>query len=174
MIVVKSYFDKEKVIKITKKTQLKSLVTSLILAVVMLVIAAINFVKAFFNDKIDWISLVFSGVIILVTFLLLKSTLKTYKYSTINAVKDMHVEDSPIEIEYLFKEKKVEVTTTKDGIAKMKTVMYKNISHAKIDSQGIAIYLNGYNMFYVYDTDFVEGTKQRLAVIFSRLGIKVK
>ena len=86
----------------------------------------------------------------------------------------MHVEDGPIEIEYIFKEKKVEVTTVKNDVAKMKTIMYKNISHAKIDGKGIAIYLYGDNMFYIYDSDFVEGTKQKLAVIFSKLGIKVK
>lgn len=174
MIKVKSYFDKEKVIKITKQAQLKSLIMSLILAVIMVVIATINFVTAITKEEIDWISLVISGVIIVVTIFLLVSALKTYKYGTISAVKDMHVEDGPIEIEYIFKEKKVEVTTVKNDVAKMKTIMYKNISHAKIDGKGIAIYLYGDNMFYIYDSDFVEGTKQKLAVIFSKLGIKVK
>ena len=174
MIKVKSYFDKEKVIKITKQAQLKSLIMSLILAVVMVVIAVINFITAISREEIDWFSLVFSFIIIVVTVLLLRSALKTYKYSAINAVKEMHVEDSPIELEYLFKEKKVEVTTVKNEVAKMKTVMYKNISHAKIDGKGIAIYLYGDNMFYIYDTDFVEGDKRRLAVIFTKLGIKVK
>ena len=174
MIKVKSYFDKEKVIKITKQAQLKSLIMSLILAVVMIVIASINLVSALSKQDKDWLGLAFSGVIVVVTILLIRSTIKTYKYNVLNAVKDMHVEDSPIEIEYIFKEKKVEVTTVKDEVAKMKTVLYKNISHAKIDGKGIAIYLYGDNMFYIYDTDFVEGSKQKLAVIFSKLGIKVK
>ena len=47
-------------------------------------------------------------------------------------------------------------------------------TYAKIDGKGIAIYLYGDNMFYIYDTDFVEGDKRRLAVIFTKLGIKVK
>ena len=174
MVKVKSYFDKEKVIKITKQAQLKSLIMSLILAFVMVVIAIMNFVTAINKEEMDWFGLVFSVIIIVVTFFLLVSALKTYKYSAINAVKEMHVEDGPIELEYIFKEKKVEVTTVKNEVAKMKTVMYKNISHVKIDGKGIAIYLNGDNMFYVYDTDFVEGNKQNLAVTFSRLGIKVK
>ncbi len=174
MVTVKSYFDKEKVIKITKQAQIKSLIMSLILAVVMVVIAGINFAMAISREETDWFSLVFSVVIIVVTFFLLKSALKTYKYSAINAVKEMHVEDGPIELEYIFKEKKVEVTTTKNDVSKVKTVMYKNISHAKIDGKGIAIYLYGDNMFYIYDTDFVEGNKKRLAVMFSKLGIKVK
>ena len=174
MIKVKSYFDKEKVTKITKEAQLKSLVMSLILAVVMVAIAIINFTMAITQEEINWFKLVFSIVILVVTFFLLKSALKTYKYSAINAVKEMHVEDSPIELEYIFKDKKVEVTTTKDDVAKVKTVMYKNITQAKIDGKGIAIYLNNNEMFYVYDSDFVEGNKQKLAVMFSKLGIKVK
>ena len=75
MIKVKSYFDKEKVIKITKQAQIKSLVMSIILAVVMVVIAVINFVTAITKEDIDWFSLVFSFIIIVVTVLLfLKST----------------------------------------------------------------------------------------------------
>ena len=174
MIKVKSYFDKEKVIKITKQAQIKSLVMSIILAVVMVIIAVINFVMAISKQETDWFSLVFSIIILVVTALLLRSALKTYKYSTENAVKEMHVENSPIELEYVFKEKKVEVTTTQDDVAKVKTVMYKNIANVKVDGKGIAIYLNNNDMFYLYDTDFVEGNKQKLAVTFSKLGIKVK
>lgn len=174
MIRVKSYFDKEKVIKITKQAQLKTLVMSMILAVVMIAIAVINLITALSKEETDWFGYIFSGIIMIVTFFLIRSSLKTYKNTTQSAVKDMHVEDSPIEFEYLFKEKKVEVTTIKNDVAKMKTVMYKNISRVKLDSKGIAIYLDEDNMFYIYDSDFVEGNKQRLATIFSKLGIKVK
>ena len=174
MITVKSYFDKEKVLKITKQTQIKSFVLTIILAIVMVGVATFNLISAFSKDDIDWISVVFSVVILVVTVLLLRSSIKTFKYSGLNAVKEMHVEDGPIELEYIFKEKKVEVTTTKNDVAKVKTVMYKNITHAKIDGKGIAIYLNNNDMFYVYDTDFVEGSKQKLAVMFSKCNIKVK
>ena len=174
MVKVKSYFDKEKVLKITKQAQIKSFVMSMILAVVMVAIAVLNFVTAFTKEEIDWFGVVFSGIILLVTFFLLRSAIKTFKYSGLNAVKEMHVEDGPIELEYVFKDNKVEVTTTKNDVAKLKTVMYKYITNVKLDGKGIAIYLNNNDMFYIYDTDFIEGNKQKLAVTFSKLGIKVK
>ena len=174
MIRAKSYFDKEKVIKITKDAQIKSFVMSLILSVLMVGISVFNMITAFTGEEIDWFSLVLSVIILVVTFLLIRSTLKSFNTSGKQAVKEMNVEYSPIEIEYVFKEKRIEITTTKDEVVSLKTIMVKNLDQAKVDSKGVALHLNTGSMFYIYNDDFIEGNKQKLIAHLANSGIKVK
>lgn len=174
MVKVKCYYDKEKVIKITKSTQIKSLILSIILACAMLALGVMNLVSSLTKEKTDYIGLVLSIVILVLSIVPLISSIRNFKNSGYDAVKEMGIETSPLEMEFLFKEKRIEVSTTRKGETTLKTVMIKNINHVKVDGKGISIYLNTTDMFYIYNDEIVEGNKQQLISIFVRNGIKVK
>ena len=174
MVKVKCYYDKEKVIKITKSTQIKSLILSIILALAMLVLGVMNLVSSLSKEKTDYIGLILSIVILVLSVVPLISSIRNFKNSGYDAVKEMGIETSPLEMELLFKEKRIEVSTTRKGETTLKTVMIKNINHVKVDGKGISIYLNTTDMFYIYNDEIVEGNKQQLISIFVRNGIKVK
>ena len=174
MVKVKCYYDKEKVIKITKSTQIKSLILSIILTIVMLVLGIMNLVSSLGKEKTDYLGLVLSIIIILLSIVPLISSIKNFKTSGLDAIKEMGLENSSISIEFLFKEKRIEVLTTRNDETKLKTVMIKNIHLVKVDNKGISIYLNQDDMFYIYNEEIVEGNKQQLISIFVKNGIKVK
>ncbi len=174
MIKVKCYYDKEKVMKITRSTQIKSLILSLVLSCIMLGLGIFNLITSISKEKIDWFGFALSIVIIIISVFPLVSSLKNLKVGGYDAVKEMGVEKSPLEMEFVFKEKRIEVSTTRNGETKLTTIMIKNIYQVKVDGKGLSIYVNNNEMFYIYNEEIVEGSKQRLISLFVNNGVKVK
>ncbi len=174
MVRVESYYDKEKITNIAKKMKVKSLVTSSILSLILLAMACFNFVSAFSEEKVNIFSIIVGALVGLFSIYPIASAIKTNKNSVKRAVSDMGVEEHPLTISYLFKEKRVEITLTQNGETKFDTLMMKNIDKVKVNKDGLGIYLLNGDMYYVYNEDFIEGDKQKLINLFARNKIKVK
>ncbi len=174
MVRVESYFDREKIINMAKKMKVKSIVTSSILSLILLAMACFNFITAFSGDKVNIFSIIVGALVGLFSIYPIASALKTNKNSVERAVLDMGVEEYPLTISYLFKEKRVEITLTQNGETKLDTLMMKNIDKVKVNQDGLGIYLLNGDMYYIYNEDFIEGDKQKLISLFAHNKIKVK
>ncbi len=174
MIRVESYYDKEKIIKMSKKMQIKAIVSSTILSLVMLAMGVINIIAAVAGEKINVFSLIVGILVTLFAFYPIISVIKTNKNSVEKAVSDMNVEKDPVVISYEFKEKRVEISLTQNGVTKLDTLMIKNVDKVRTDKNGIAIYIQNGDMYYIANEDFVEGSRERLISLFAHNKIQVK
>ncbi len=174
MIRVESYYDREKITNMAKKMQVKSIVTSIILSLVLLAMACFNFITAFSEEKVNVFSIIVGALVGVFSIYPIASALKTNKNSVKNAVSDMGVEEYPLTISYLFKDKRVEIALTQNGETKLDTLMMKNIDKVKVNKDGLGVYLLNGDMYYIYNEDFIEGNKQSLLSLFARNKIKVK
>ncbi len=86
----------------------------------------------------------------------------------------MGVLNGKMEIEYLFKDKKIEISVTKDGSVNHDTIMIKNLSHAKTNKNGIAIYLNSGEMYYIDNSEFIDGDRLTLINLLTKNNVKIK
>ncbi len=174
MIRVESYFDREKVENMAKGLQKKTIITSLLITVVLLAIAAVNIVTAFTEEKLNIFSLIVGILVAVFAFYPIVTAIASNKSNVEKAIADMGVSESSLTISYLFKEKRIEVTLTQNGEAKQETVMMKTVEKAKVNKDGIAIYLLSGDMYYIYNDDFIEGNKQRLISLLAHNKIQVK
>ena len=53
MIRVESYYDRDKIVKMSKKMRNKAIVTSLLLTLILLAMGIINIISAFSEEKIN-------------------------------------------------------------------------------------------------------------------------
>ncbi len=174
MIKVESYYDKEKIVKMSKKMQVKALVSSSILSIVMLAMGIINIISAVSGEKFNVFSLIVGILVSLFAFYPIISVIKTNKGSVKRAVKDMNVEKDPVVINYEFKEKRVEISLTQNGVTKLDTLMLKNVDKVRTDKNGLAIYIQNGDMYYIGNEDFIEGSRERLISLFAHNKIQVK
>ncbi len=174
MIRAESYYDKEKIVKMSKKVQLKAIISSLILSLVMLAMGVLNIVTAVTSEKINVFSLIVGIIVSLFAFYPIISVIKTNKGSVEKAVYDMNVQNSPVVINYEFKEKRIEISLTQDGVTKLDTLMMKNVDKVRTDKNGIAIYVQNGDMYYISNDDFIEGSREKLISLFARSKVQIK
>ena len=86
----------------------------------------------------------------------------------------MGVQNGPVEIVYEFKEKRAEISVTRDGATQIDTLMYKYIDYAKLNKEGIGIYFTNGDMYFIYNDDFVEGNRANLISLLTKNKITVK
>lgn len=172
MVKASSYYDKAKIEKMAKDMQRKTIWSSILLSVILLIMGIVNIVYFFTDDNI--FSLIVGIGASLFAVYPIVSALKTNKNSVKKAVEDMGVENGSMEISYEFKEKRAEISLTKDGETKLDTLMYKNIDYVKINKDGIGIYFTNGDMYYIYNDDFTLGNKQNLISLFAHNKITIK
>ena len=101
------------------------------------------------------------------------NAIKTGKKLVQNAVRDMHVEEHSLTIEYTFKEKRIEITATQNDTVQNETLMIKNVTNLKVEKNGVGICV-GDDMYYIENDDIVSGTRQMLLRIFKNAGFEIK
>lgn len=175
MIKVQSHYDREKISSLAKKTQNKTLIVSILLSLVLFALGVVNVYSAINNaDGVQIFSLIVGIIVSLFSLYPIISVIKTGKNSIERAVIEMNVENSPILIEYVFKEKRIEIAVTKDGSTKLDTIMMKNVAKIRNSKEGVAIYLGNGSMYYILNNEFVEGDKEKLISLFKHNNILVK
>ena len=95
------------------------------------------------------------------------------KESLAQAIKEMGIDKNSITINLLVRDKRIEVTTEQGGEVKNSTVLVRNVSQIKTNKHAVGIYVKD-NMYYVLDTDYIEGGREELLNVFRKAGILVK
>lgn len=173
MIKARSYYDREKIENMAKAMQKKTIWHSLILSIILLIMGIVNIVS-FFLDDYNWFSLIVGVAATAFAVYPIVAGIKTNKNSVKKAVEDMGVQNGPVEIIYEFKEKRAEISVTRDGATQIDTLMYKYIDYAKLNKEGIGIYFTNGDMYFIYNDDFVEGNRANLISLLTKNKITVK
>ena len=174
MIRAESNFDKSKVSYLVKDMQLKSLIGSIILSIVLLAMGIVNIHSAVSGYKINVLSLVIGILVCLFSFYPIISTLVAGKNATKNMIKDMNLDKGEITITYEFKDKKIEISTTQNGETKLDTIMMKYLSKVKVSSNSLIMYMQNDDMYLINDSDFKQGTKGELISLFNKHKVQIK
>ena len=171
MVKTVSVYDKEKIKEISKPLATKSLVTSIIIAVIILALGVFMLVRAIINNEI--FNIVVSGLMIVLSCYPIIKAVRQNKDALETSIKDLGVDKSEITISLVVREKRIEVTTEQNGEIKNSTVLIRNVSQIKTNANAIGIYVKD-NMYYVLDTDYIEGNRKELLNIFKKAKIEIK
>ena len=85
----------------------------------------------------------------------------------------MRLNEGELTLEFVIKEKKMEVKATQLDKVQTETVLIRNLSLIKVHRDGLGIYQND-NMYFINDSEIVSGNKDMLLRIFKNAGIKIK
>ena len=174
MVKALSYYDKEKIVSMNKKMQTKTLAVSIFLTVCMFGLGIANIISSFTEKGVSWMSLIIGILVLLFCLWPTLNAIKTGKKLVQNAVRDMHVEEHSLTIEYTFKEKRIEICVTQLDESKLDTIMMKNVNNARQRKDGIAFYLGNGDMYFILNDDFTEGDVSKLISLFRHNNIPVK
>ena len=173
MYKVYSVFDKEKVIKMNKSIDKGSIVSSTLLCVVLFAIGVITLIMGILEEKTNWLSIVIGAFACVFAFFPIISIRATSKKGLENAIRETGVEHTELKIEYLFKEKRIEVKQYKGDDIKEDTIMFKNVASLKKTKEGVSFYLQDGVMYYFEYDDILVGTPEQILNLFKKNGIKV-
>ena len=171
MIKTVSVYDKEKIKEISKPLATKSLVVSAVISAILLVFGVIIFVKSII--AVDVLNIVLSSLTILFAIYPTYRTIRQNKQSLAQAIREMGIDKCSITITLLVRDKRIEVTTEQNGVVKNSTVLIRNVSEIKTNKQAVGIYVKD-NMYYVLNSDYIEGNRQELLNVFKKAGTKIK
>ena len=175
MIKAVSYYDKEKIVKTYKSTQIKSYVMSGILALFMAFVGVSNIFASLDDDsKMKTLTLILGIIISVLSPYPLVLAIINGKRGVNGAINDMGVENGSVTITYLFKERKFEVEVNKNDVIKAKTIMIKNVEKLRSNKTGVGIYLQNGDMYYIDKSDFVIGTQENLVKLFKTNHVIIK
>lgn len=173
MYKVSCEFDKQKVIKMNKSIDKGAIISSICMCALLLVIGAITLVMGLTEEKINWLSVAIGGFACIFSIFPVINTISTSKKGLENAVKQTGVETTPLKIEYVFKEKRIEVKQYKGDTVKEETIMFKNVASLKKTKYGISFYLDDGVMYYFEYGDIVVGTVEQILALFKKNNVKV-
>lgn len=175
MIKVKSVYDVDRVVKMSKGIKVKTITSSAVLSFIILVMGVINIVSSNIGKETRNVFMFILGICISVySFYPIFSALRSVKGVVQKTIKDMGVEDGQMVLEYEFKDKKVEISMTKNGEVKFDTLMFKNIAYVKLNKKGVAIYLSNNDMYYIENEDIIKGDRVALINLLSKNNVKIK
>lgn len=173
MYKVYSVFDKDKVIKMNKGIEKSSILTSVALCIVLFILGVVTLILGLTEEKVNWLSIVIGAVACVFSVFPLIGSITTAKKGLENAIKQMGVETSTLKIEYVIKEKRIEVKQFKGDNVIEDTIMFKNVASLKKTKDGICFYLENGLMYYFEYNDVVVGTVDQILSVFKRNGIKI-
>lgn len=172
MVRTVSKYDIQKINKMSKTFMKKAFVTAILLSLLFLAAGIATTIFALKQVEINWISVVLGGIITLGSCYPIISTLRAQTRNHRETVKAMQLDKGELVIDITFKEKRMEVTTTQCGEATEETVLLRNVTRVRLNSRGVAIYV-GSDMYYVFNEEIVQGSREELIRIFKRLNVKV-
>ena len=174
MYKASSVFDKEKVIKMNKSLDKGSIISSIVLCVVLFAIGVLTLVLGILEEKINWLSIIIGAFACVFSIFPIISTFSTSKKGLENAVKEMGVETAPLKIEYVFKEKRIEIKQYKGDEYKEETIMMKNVATLRKTKDGISFTLEDGIMYYFEYEDILVGSQEQIIALFKRNGVVIK
>ena len=174
MYKASSVFDKEKVIKMNKSLDKGSIISSIVLCAVLFAIGVLTLVLGVLEEKTNWLSIIIGAFACVFSIFPIISTLSTSKKGFENAVKEMGVETAPLKIEYVFKEKRIEIKQYKGDEYKEETIMMKNVATLRKTKDGISFCLEDGVMYYFEYADILVGSAEQIVALFKRNGVVIK
>ena len=174
MVKAVCHYNEETVKQMTKKFRNRTIVGSAVFCVVLFTMGVVNIVSSFSQDETyKWLLFGLGIIICLFSFYPLISGIYTHKKNYRDTIKAMQLDKGDLTLEFIIKEKRIELTAIQAGEAQEDTILIRNLSYVKTHSDGIGIYLDE-NMYYIRNEQIVSGSKEMLIRIFENAGIDVK
>ena len=120
-----------------------------------------------------WIFLILGIAISLFAFYPIITAIITNKKNYRDTLEAMSLDKGELILEFVIKEKKIELKAIQNGEEQNDTILIRNLSLIKTHADGIGIYLNE-NMYYICNDEIVVGDMEMLLRIFKNAGIKIK
>ncbi|MBE5743349.1 MAG: hypothetical protein E7358_01365 [Clostridiales bacterium] len=165
-------YNDEKIKKMMKPLKVKAYVTAFLFSAVFLAMGAISVIGAL-KDGINWVTLILGGVVCLGAIYPPISTYLTQKKNYKASYEAMQLHKGDLVLEMVFKEKRLEVTTSQGDEVQNETVLLRNVTSVRANKEGVAIYI-GEDMYFIYNDDIDFGSREELLRIFERIGTQIK
>ena len=169
MVKVQSYYSKEKLNDLSKTSTGKSLVASFALAAAMIGFGVFNLVTGIRGVKT--LEIILGATMIAAAALPIVSALKNRNQAK---REESSKENQDMAIDYIFKEKRAEITIKKGETVTNSTLMYKYVTKVEKRKTAIFIYVNTGITYYIEEKDVVEGTLDGLLKLFKDQNVTVK
>lgn len=166
-----SVYNKQRITEMNKPMKKKSIITSSIFSVLFLALGVFTFVNGLIQNAV--FNIILGVVTCLVSIYPVYRSIKQSEENVQKAIVDMGVERYSIKLTFLFKDKRIEVTSEQKNDVKNDTILIRNITQARLTKNAICLYL-GENMYYILNDDFVEGSVDDVVRILNKNGIPVK
>ena len=167
-------FNEETVKTMSKKFRNRTLSGAILLSVPVLVMGVSTIITAFSNDEVQKIIFIILGSLFsLFSLYPIISTVYTHKKNYRETIKAMELDKGELTLEFIIKEKKIELKAIQNGEEQNDTILIRNLSYVKTHSDGVGIYLNE-NMYYIRNEEIVSGDRDMMIRIFENAGIEIK
>ena len=167
-------FNEETVKTMSKKFRNRTLSGAILLSVPVLVMGVSTIITAFSNDEVQKIIFIILGSLFsLFSLYPVISTVYTHKKNYRETIKAMELDKGELTLEFIIKEKKIELKAIQNGEEQNDTILIRNLSYVKTHSDGVGIYLNE-NMYYIRNEEIVSGDRDMMIRIFENAGIEIK
>lgn len=174
MVKAVSVYNKDRVVKMGKTMRNKGLITSILLSVALVILGAFLAVFALNQEKgPNWLSFALGIGVALLSFYPIYKSYKTNKKNVEETIKSMKLNRGELQLEFVIKEKRIEITATQNDTVENQTLMIKNVTSVRPDKQGVAICV-GEDMYYILDEDITYGTRDMLLNTFKNAGFEIK
>jgi hypothetical protein len=167
-------FNEETVKTMSKKFRNRTLSGSILLGIVILAMGVSTIISAFSNDEFQKIIFIILGSMIsLFSVYPVISTVFTHRKNYHETIKAMELDKGELTLEFIIKEKKIELKAIQNGEEQNDTILIRNLSYIKTHSDGVGIYLNE-NMYYIRNEEIVSGDRDMMLRIFANAGVEIK
>jgi hypothetical protein len=174
MLKTVSVYNEEVIKEISKPLAKKAIVTSAIFTAIMFALGVFMTIHSIVSQEENKVfNIIIGAITVVFSFYPLYKALRQNKENLKTAITDLGVDKNELKITMVVREKRIEVTSEQGGAVKNSTVLLRNISEAKINKKAIGIYVKD-NMYYVLDSDYIEGSKQEFINILRKAGVKIK
>lgn len=166
-------YSEEKIKKMMKPMKIKAYISAFLFSVLFLAMGLVSIFGALKDDEINWVTLILGGVVCLGAFYPPISTFLTQRKNYKASLEAMQLQKGDLALEMVFREKRLEVTTTQGEEVQFETILLRNVTQVKTNKDGVAIYI-GEDMYFIYNDDIEFGTREELIRIFQRLNVQIK
>lgn len=167
-------FNEEKVKKMSRRMRISSMITASLMSLIILIMGVVNVISSFKQQEVQkWIFLILGIAISLFAFYPIITAIITNKKNYRDTLEAMSLDKGELILEFVIKEKKIELKAIQNGEEQNDTILIRNLSLIKTHADGIGIYLNE-NMYYICNDEIVVGDMEMLLRIFKNAGIKIK
>ncbi|MBR6737123.1 MAG: hypothetical protein IKL82_02015 [Clostridia bacterium] len=174
MVRAVSVYNKDKVIRMGKKMRNRSMIGAIIFSVLLVAMGVFNVVIALTQESgPNWLATALGVVVALLSFYPIYKAINTNKKNVEETIKSMRLNKGDLTLEFLIKEKRIEITATQNETVQTETLMIKNVTGVRPEKEGVGICV-GEDMYYIENGDIVQGNREMLLNIFKRAGFNIK
>ena len=174
MIKAVCFFDKDGVLKTTKKQHKWNTVIVCGSSIILTLISICCIVGTLLSDGPYWFSLIVEFFMLIFSPIPFINAMVFYIRKKKYSANDYGVEEYSITKTYKFEEYKIIFETLQNEKSIVREISIKNVSFVDDFKDGINFYVNGTEMYHLNCENFVEGTKDDLVMLFRKNFIKIK